>query len=162
MKRELKEKELEGVKLTESEEKKLKEKLQNEILNHSWKSNHLTWMGKDQKRLAEKFNMEELKHVGEVHQEYNKETFPHHILGGETWMEFHIGYLVENPEVEKKIRKFYEQDYEMYLKTVENLESDFPIFVIGDYCPKLSGVTPLPLIVNYKDNKKVIVLYINK
>lgn len=159
--RELEKRLEEVVKLTDSEEKKLKEKIQNEILNHSWRSNHLTWMGKDQKRLAEKFKMEELKHVGEVHQEYNKETFPHHILGGETWMEFSIGYLVENPEVEKKIRKFYEQDYKLYLKTVENLESDFPIFVIGDYCPKLSG-TVTPLIIDYKDNKKIIVLYINK
>ena len=160
MKRELKEKELEGVKLTESEEKKLKEKLQNEILNHSWRSNHLTWMGKDQLRLAEELKMENLLPIGKHYQKYDKDNFPHHILGGKTWMLFNEGYLLENPEVDKKIRKFYEQDYEMYLKTVENLESDFPIFVIGDYCPKLSGVTPL--IVNYKDNKKVIVLYINK
>ena len=157
----MKERELDGVKLTDSEEKKLKEKLQNEILKHSWRFNHLTWMGKNQLRLAEELKMENLLPIGKHYQKYDKDNFPHHILGGKTWMLFNQGYLLENPEEDKKIREFYKKEYKQYLKTARNLESDFPIFIIGDYCPKLSGKV-LPLIIDYNNNKKVIVLYMNE
>ena len=156
--RELKRKGLEG--LTEGEVETLKEKINADLKHLSWKGNHLTWMGKDQERLAEKLGKEDLQEIADTHKNYSKDRYPHHILGGDTWREFLNGFLTNNPSIAEDINKFYEEKYNMYLETVDNLESNFPVFVIGNYCPKLTGKVT-SLIVDYKNDKKVIVLYIN-
>ena len=153
------EKRLEGeFGLKQEEIQSLKESVRKEIMNHSWRQNHLTWVGRSQERVAQKTHDDKLKVISKLHQEYDKKNYPHHVLGGNTWTTLIGGMLTE---LDYAVKDFYKKDYKNYLEAVENLETAYPIFVVGNYYTKLSGKV-VPLIIDYNNNKKVIVLYINK
>lgn len=148
--------------MTERELVVLEAKIKKEILNASWRENHLTWMGKTQKKVAQQFGATEKqeKMIQEL-LKYNKENYPHHILGGDTWNEFVNGFLMKNSKARENIKKFYEKEYKMYLENTENLESNYPIWIIGTH-PGLNTGDVQTMIINYIDNKKLIILFINK
>ena len=140
----------------------LKKKVRKEVLNYSWRENHLNRMGKDRKKIAQRVSVttQVTKDV-EIFLEYDKNNYPHHILGGDTWNEFSKGFLRRNPKTAEQIKNFYKEDYKLYLENTNNLESNCPVWIIGEE-PELAHGEVLPMAIDYKNGTKLIILFINK